>query len=58
MIQISRQIVVVADSSKLMRRNLSVIAKADRINMLITDTNAQAATVEALRAHGVDVRLV
>lgn len=58
MIQISRQVVVVADSSKLMRRNLSVIAKADRINMLITDISAQETTVEALRSHGVEVRLV
>jgi DeoR family transcriptional regulator of aga operon len=58
MIEISRQVVVVADSSKLMRRNLSVIAKADRIHMLITDTDAQAATVDALRARGVEVWLV
>jgi len=58
MIEISRQVVVVADSSKLMRRNLSVIARADRIHMLISDTEAQPATVEALRTRGVDVRLV
>jgi DeoR family transcriptional regulator of aga operon len=58
MIQISLQIIVVADSSKLMRRNLSVIAKVDCIDMLITDTTAQAAAVEALRSHGLEVRLV
>lgn len=58
MIEISRQVVVVADSSKLMRRNLSVIAKADRIHMLITDTEAQVEAVEALRERGVEVRLV
>ena len=58
MIQISRQIVAVADSSKLMRRNLSVIAKVDKIDMLITDTDAQAVTIDALRAHGVEVLLV
>lgn len=58
MIDISRQVVVVADSSKLMRRNLSVIAKADRIHMLITDTEAQPMAVDALRERGVDVRLV
>lgn len=58
MIEISRQVVVVADASKLMRRNLSVIAKADRIHMLITDNEAQASAVDALRERGVEVRLV
>jgi DeoR family transcriptional regulator, aga operon transcriptional repressor len=58
MIRISRQIVVVADSSKLLRRNISLIAKAEQIHMLITDRAAPADAVDALRRQGVDVRLV
>jgi DeoR family transcriptional regulator of aga operon len=58
MIQISRKVIAVADSSKLMRRNLSVIARMDQINMLITDKAAQPSLVELFKATGVDVVLV
>jgi DeoR family transcriptional regulator of aga operon len=58
MIHISRQVVAVADSSKLMRRNISVIATVDQLHMLITDSAARADVVEELRRRGVDVRLV
>jgi DeoR family transcriptional regulator of aga operon len=58
MIRISRQVVAVADASKLLRRNLSVIAGVDQIDMLITDRGANAETVEMLRRQGVDVVLV
>jgi DeoR family transcriptional regulator of aga operon len=58
MIRISQQVVAVTDSSKLMRRNVSVIATVDRLHMLITDSAARADVVEELRRHGVDVRLV
>ncbi len=58
MIQISRQVVAVADSSKLLRRNVSVIAQVDQLHMLITDTAARPDVVEELRRRGVDVRLV
>lgn len=58
MIQISRRVIAVADSSKLMRRNLSVIARMDQINMLITDKAAPANLVELFNATGVDVVLV
>jgi DeoR family transcriptional regulator of aga operon len=58
MIRISRQVVVVADSSKLLRRNISLIAKIEQLNLLITDRAAPAAAVEELRRRGVDVRLV
>jgi DeoR family transcriptional regulator, aga operon transcriptional repressor len=50
--------VVVADSSKLRRRNISLIAKVEQINVLITDRAAPADAVEALRQRGVEVRLV
>jgi DeoR family transcriptional regulator of aga operon len=58
MIQISRQVVAVADSSKLLRRNVSVIAKLDQLHILITDQAARPEVVEELRQRGVDVRLV
>jgi DeoR family transcriptional regulator of aga operon len=58
MIQISRQVVAVSDSSKLMRRNVSVIARVEQLHMLITDTAARPDVVEELRRRGVDVRLV
>jgi DeoR family transcriptional regulator of aga operon len=58
MIRISRQVVVVADSSKFLRRNISLIAKVEQIHMLITDRAAPPAAVEELFRRGVDVRLV
>ena len=58
MIRISQQVVVVADSSKLQRRNISLIAKVQQLHMLITDRGAPAEAVEDLRARGVEVRLV
>lgn len=58
MIQISRNVIAVADSSKLMRRNLSVIARMDQINMLITDKAAQPNLVELFKSTGVEVILV
>ena len=58
MIEISRQVVTVADASKLMRRNVCVIAKVDQLDMLITDTSAQPEIVAELRQRGVDVVLV
>lgn len=58
MIQISRQVIAVADSSKLLRRNVSVIARVEQLHMLITDSNAKPDVVNELRARGVEVKLV
>lgn len=57
MIKISRQVIAVADSSKLLRRNLSVIAKVEQIDQLITDSNADKSIVEDLRRRGIKVSL-
>lgn len=57
MIAISRQVVVVADSSKMMRRNISLIARVEQLHMLITDAGASPAVVAELERRGVEVRL-
>jgi DeoR family transcriptional regulator, aga operon transcriptional repressor len=58
MIRLAQRVVAVTDSSKLMRRSLSVIAPVDEVDLLITDTAADAKCVEAIRARGVEVKLV
>jgi DeoR family transcriptional regulator of aga operon len=58
MIEISRQVVTVADATKLMRRNVCVIAKVDQLDLLITDASAQPEVVAELRRRGVEVQLV
>lgn len=58
MIAISRQVVVVADSSKFARRNISLIARVEQVHRLITDRHAPAEAVEQLRERGVEVQLV
>ncbi len=58
MIRIARQTVAVTDSSKLLRRNLSVIAPVEQVHLLITDRAAAPEAVDAIRARGVEVRLV
>jgi DeoR family transcriptional regulator of aga operon len=58
MIRAARRVVAVADSTKLLRRSLSIIAKVEQIHTLITDAGAGADSVAALRQHGVEVLLV
>lgn len=58
MIDVSREVTIVADSSKLGRRSLSVIGPVERAQRLITDTAADPAMVAAIRARGVEVVLV
>jgi DeoR family transcriptional regulator of aga operon len=58
MIRVAREVVVVADSSKFARRNLSVIAKIDAVHKIITDDGVDPAVVSALRARSVEVILV
>lgn len=58
MLEIARSVVAVGDSSKLGRRSLSVIAKIEQIDRIITDAGAAPETVEALRSRGAQVVLV
>ena len=57
MIQVSREVVVVADSTKFHRRSLSVIAKLDAVHKIITDDGVSPEMVAALRARSIEVIL-
>jgi DeoR family transcriptional regulator of aga operon len=58
MIRISSKVIAVTDSSKLLRRNLSVISPVDTVDLLITDRGADERAIEAIRARNVEVQLV
>ena len=58
MIRIAHRVIAVTDSSKLLRRNLSVISPMDSVDLLITDKGADARAIEAIRAREVEVQLV
>jgi DeoR family transcriptional regulator of aga operon len=58
MIQVSRETVVVADSTKFQRRSLSVIARIEVVHKVITDSGATPEMVSALRARNVEVLIV
>jgi DeoR family transcriptional regulator of aga operon len=58
MIEVSREVVVVADSAKFQRRSLSVIAKVETVDRIITDSGAPPEVVADLQTRGVDVLVV
>jgi DeoR family transcriptional regulator of aga operon len=58
MIEVSHEVVAVADASKFGRRSVSVIAGVEKIHKLVTDDSASPEIVEALRSRGVEVILV
>lgn len=58
MIQIAREVTVVADSTKIGRRGLSVIAKISAMHRLITDRGADRRLVAEIEARGIAVQLV
>jgi DeoR/GlpR family transcriptional regulator of sugar metabolism len=51
-------VIVVADSSKFARRNLSLIAPLDAVHKIITDDGLAPAMVAALKARSIEVILV
>lgn len=55
MIRVSREVVVVADSSKFKQRSLSLIAKIENVHKVITDGRADGETLAVLRAAGAEV---
>lgn len=58
MTQRARQVVCIADSSKLGRHAFAQICPTSAINILITDSDAPAEVVAAFETEGVDVRIV
>ncbi|OGN82148.1 MAG: hypothetical protein A2X24_03070 [Chloroflexi bacterium GWB2_54_36] len=58
MVDRSRQVVLVTDSSKLGRMGFVPVKQISAFHMLITDTNAPVEIIEAIRAEGVEVILV
>ena len=58
MVERSRRVVVVADSSKLGQRAFCTICPTARVDVLITDTGADPHVVDAFSDLGVEVRLV
>ncbi len=55
MLQVSTQVTVVADSSKIGKRSLSAIGRIGLIHRLITDERITLETAEAFRAKGIEV---
>ena len=55
MMQVSREVNIVADCSKLGRRSVSRIGPLERVHRLITDSRAPAEFVDALRKKGIEV---
>ena len=58
MIRVSREVTVVADSSKFQKRSLSVISKLDSVHRVVTDDKAPPEMVAALRSRNIEVILV
>ena len=58
LVERARRTIVVADSSKVGRRGFTPIARASAVDCLVTDDDADPAEIAALRAAGVDVRVV
>jgi DeoR family transcriptional regulator of aga operon len=55
MVRISTEVIVVADSSKFMRRSLSSIVGLNRVHRLITDRLPEPPLADALATHDIDV---
>ena len=55
MIDISREVIVVADSSKFLRKSLAFICKLDRIDTVITDAGISDDDKKRLEDAGIKV---
>jgi DeoR family transcriptional regulator of aga operon len=58
MVEHAQRVIVVADGSKIGRVTLAQMARTNEIDVLVTDTTADPAELERLRAAGVTVHLV
>ena len=57
MIEISDEVIVVADSSKFKRSGLAFISNFDKIDKIITDSNIDESHIKELENHNVEVIL-
>ncbi len=55
MVTHAQRVVVVADGSKIGRLAFAQVATVDQVDMLVTDSTADAAELEAIRAAGVEI---
>ena len=55
MIEVAREVIVVADSSKFLRKSLAFICKLDRIDTVITDSGVSADDIKRLEDAGIKV---
>jgi DeoR/GlpR family transcriptional regulator of sugar metabolism len=55
MIDAARRVVVLLDSSKFGVQSLSAILRPEDADLLITDDQAPAATIDALKARGIEI---
>lgn len=58
MIKSAQKIIILTDSTKFGKRGFGKICDIHQVDQIITDSNAPANTVEALREKGIDVVLV
>jgi DeoR family transcriptional regulator of aga operon/DeoR family fructose operon transcriptional repressor len=58
LVEAAREVVAVIDHSKWNRVAFATFCSADRVDLVITDSGAPAAMVEAVRVRGVEVRTV
>jgi DeoR family transcriptional regulator of aga operon len=55
MIEIAKEVIVVTDSSKFLRRSLAIICKTARINTVVTDTGISGDDKKRLEDAGINV---
>jgi DeoR/GlpR family transcriptional regulator of sugar metabolism len=55
MVQRSKRVVVVADSSKFTRTAFATICAADQINVIITDSGTDEKMLKELRQLGIEI---
>jgi DeoR family transcriptional regulator of aga operon len=58
MVTHAQRVIVVADGSKIGKLALAQVATIDQVDLLVTDSSADPAALDAIRAAGVEVRVV
>ena len=58
MVTHAQRVIVVADGSKIAKLALAQVATIDQVDVLVTDTSADPAVLDGIRAAGVEVRVV